>query len=118
LLQLHQIPHHEISLDYGQPLTEAHLAPLANQGYTAFLVNMGETSTGVLYDMPMIARFCQANGLLLIVDAINGEQYRLAGLGAQGVHEKWHKNAVHLAHQARQALQGIKFNIDRGRYLA
>ena len=30
LLQLHQIPHHEINLDYGQPLTEAHLAPLAN----------------------------------------------------------------------------------------
>ena len=71
LLQLHQIPHHEVSLDYGQPLTEAHLAPLANQGYTAFLVNMGETSTGVLYDMPMIGRFCKENGLILIVDAIS-----------------------------------------------
>lgn len=71
LCTLHQIPHHEIKLDYCQPLTEAHLAPLAQQGYTALLVNMGETSTGVLYDMPMISRFCQQNGLLLIVDAIS-----------------------------------------------
>ncbi|UKK50725.1 aminotransferase class V-fold PLP-dependent enzyme [Prevotella sp. E13-17] len=85
LLQLHQIPHHEISLEYGQPLTEAHLAPLANQGYTAFLVNMGETSTGVLYDMPMIGRFCRENGLLLIVDAIStflADPFDMDSLGA------------------------------------
>lgn len=85
LLQLHQIPHHEISLEYGQPLTEEHLAPLANQGYTAFLVNMGETSTGVLYDMPMISRFCRENGLLLIVDAIStfmADPFDMETLGA------------------------------------
>ena len=85
LCQIHQIPHTEIHLDFCQPLTEAHLAPLANQGYTAFVVNMGETSTGVLYDMPMISRFCKENGLLLIVDAIStflADPFNMAELGA------------------------------------
>lgn len=71
LCQLHQIPYHEIKLEYGHPLTEQHLAPLAGQGFNAFIVNMHETSTGVLYDMPMISRFCRANRLLLVVDAIS-----------------------------------------------
>ncbi len=85
LLQLHGIPHHEIKLDYGQPLAEEHLAPLAGQDFTAFLVNMGETSTGVLYDMPMISRFCRDNGLLLIVDAIStflADPFDMEALGA------------------------------------
>jgi aspartate aminotransferase-like enzyme len=66
-------------------LIEEHLVPLANQGYTAFLVNMGETSTGVLYDMPMISRFCRENGLLLIVDAIStfmADPFDMEALGA------------------------------------
>lgn len=85
LLQLHGVSHHEIKLDYGQPLAEAHLEGLARQGYTAFLVNMGETSTGVLYDMPMISRFCRDNGLLLIVDAISTflcDPFDMQALGA------------------------------------
>ena len=32
---------------------------------------MHETSTGVLYDMDMIAAFCRENGLVLVVDAIS-----------------------------------------------
>jgi len=71
LCELHEIPHTVIRLDYCQPLSEQHLAPYAGSGYTALLVNMGETSTGVLYDMPMISRFCRDNGLLLVVDAIS-----------------------------------------------
>ncbi|MBQ7509608.1 MAG: alanine--glyoxylate aminotransferase family protein [Prevotella sp.] len=85
MCQLHQIPHTEIRLDYCQPLTEAHLAPFDGQDYTALLVNMGETSTGMLYDMPMISRFCKANGLLLIVDAIStflADAFDMAALGA------------------------------------
>ena len=85
LCQLHQIPHTEIHLDYCQVLKEEHLTPLAGQGYTALLVNMGETSTGVLYDMPLISRFCQENGLLLIVDAIStflADPFDMAALGA------------------------------------
>jgi aspartate aminotransferase-like enzyme len=46
---------------------------------------MGETSTGVLYDMPMISRFCRDNGLLLIVDAIStfmADPFDMEALGA------------------------------------
>lgn len=85
LCQIHRIPHTEIHLDYCQPLTEEHLAPLAGQGYTALLVNMGETSTGVLYDMPMISRFCRREGLLLVVDAIStflADPFDMEQLGA------------------------------------
>ena len=85
LCQIHRIPHTEIHLDFCQPLTEAHLAPLAGGGHTALLVNMGETSTGVLYDMPMISRFCRENGLLLVVDAIStflADDFDMAALGA------------------------------------
>lgn len=85
LCQIHRIPHTEIHLDYCEPLTEAHLAPLADKDYTALLVNMGETSTGVLYDMPMISRFCKENHLLLIVDAIStflADPFDMSALGA------------------------------------
>jgi aspartate aminotransferase-like enzyme len=85
LCSLHQIPHHEVKLNFCEPLTESHLEPLANQGFTALLVNMGETSTGVLYDMPMISRFCKQHGILLIVDAIStflADPFDMASLGA------------------------------------
>lgn len=71
LCRIHGIPHTEIHLDFCQPLTAEHLAPLAGEGYTALLVNVGETSTGVLYDMEMISRFCREQGLLLIADTIS-----------------------------------------------
>ena len=85
LCGIHGVPYTEILLDFCQPLTEAHLAPLAGGGYTALLVNMGETSTGVLYDMALISRFCRENGLLLVVDAIStflADDFDMAALGA------------------------------------
>lgn len=71
MLSLHEIPYTEIKLDVGEPLTEELLAPYNSQGYSAFLVNVHETSTGVHYDIDMISRFCKRNGLFLIVDAIS-----------------------------------------------
>lgn len=85
LCQIHGIPHTDITPGFFQPLTEGHLAPLARQGHTALLVNMCETSTGVLYDMALISRFCRENGLLLIVDAISAflaDDFDMAALGA------------------------------------
>lgn len=85
LCLIHRISYTEIHLDFCQPLTEDHLKPLTGKGYTALLVNMGETSTGVLYDMPMISRFCKKNGLLLVVDAIStflADEFDMAALGA------------------------------------
>ena len=61
------------------------MAPLAGEGYTALLVNVGETSTGVLYDMEIISRFCREEGLLLIADTIStflADPFDMATLGA------------------------------------
>jgi len=71
LLELHEIPFTEIKLESGKALKEMHLASLEGKGYTAFLVNKHETSTGVHYDINMISDFCKRNGLFLIVDCIS-----------------------------------------------
>lgn len=71
MLQIHEIPFDEISLSAGQALKEKMLVPFYNKGYTAFLVNIHETSTGVHYDLDLISRFCKENGMFLIVDAIS-----------------------------------------------
>ena len=71
LCQIYQIPFSEILLETGKALTKDHLQPYENQGFTAFLVNIHETSTGVHYDGELIADFCRRNGLVLVVDAIS-----------------------------------------------
>lgn len=71
LLTLHEIPHDVIRPEPGKKLTAQMLEPLDGKGYTAFVVNIHETSTGVLYDAGLIHEFCQRNGLFLIVDAIS-----------------------------------------------
>lgn len=65
------VPHQEIPLAAGDALTADHLLPYEGQGYTALLVNLHETSTGTLYDLELLADFCQRNRLLFIVDAIS-----------------------------------------------
>lgn len=71
LLKLHQVPFTEIRLETGRALTADMLESYDGQPYTAFVVNMHETSTGVLYDMPMISSFCRRNNLFLVVDAVS-----------------------------------------------
>ena len=71
LLSLHNIPYTEIKLEPGEALTGVHLQQYENQGYTAFIVNKLETSTGVHYDMELISRFCKRNGLFLIADCVS-----------------------------------------------
>lgn len=86
LCELHDIPHVSIDLQLGQPLTAEHLAEYEGQGFTGFLVNMHETSTGVLYDMKMISDFCKRNGLFLVVDAISAflaDPFNMQELDAQ-----------------------------------
>lgn len=84
LCEIYEIPHTEIKLDKGKALTEQHLAGYENQGYTAFMVNVHETSTGVHYDMDMISAFCKRNHLFLIVDAISSflaDEFQMKKLG-------------------------------------
>ena len=71
LLELHEVPFSEIKLDYGKALKAEMLQEYDGKGYTAFVVNLHETSTGVLYDINLISEFCKRNNIFLIVDAIS-----------------------------------------------
>lgn len=71
LCEIHEIPHTVIALQRGCTLTTEDLAPYEGQGYTGFLVNLHETSTGVLYPLDLIGAFCRRNGIFLVVDAIS-----------------------------------------------
>lgn len=84
LCEIHDIPHTEIKLDMGCALTAEHLAPYEDKGYTGFLVNLNETSTGVLYDIQLISDFCHRNGIFLVVDSISSflaDPFDMAKLG-------------------------------------
>lgn len=71
LLSLHEIPFTEIKLEHGKALKPEHLRDLEGKGYTAFLMQKHETSTGVHYDTNLVADFCKRNGCFLIVDTIS-----------------------------------------------
>lgn len=85
LCEIHGVPYTEIKLEIGKTLTEKILSTYANQGYTGFLVNIHETSTGVYYDPNIISHFCKENGIFLVVDAISSflaDDFNMADLGA------------------------------------
>ncbi len=71
ICQIHQIPYTEIIPEPYHGISEEDLKPYHGQGYTAFLVNIDETSKGVLYDIHLISNFCKQNDLFLIVDSIS-----------------------------------------------
>lgn len=71
LLTLHGIPFTEIKLEHGKALKSEHLSPYEGKGYTTFLMQKHETSTGVHYDINLVSDFCKRNGLFLIVDTIS-----------------------------------------------
>ena len=85
LLTIHGIPFTEIIPSPGDTVTDAQLSEFDDKGYTAFLVNVCETSTGVLHDVGAISAFCRRNGTLLIADAISSflaDPFDMAALGA------------------------------------
>lgn len=71
LCNLHEIPNDEIKLDFGQDITEELLNNYSNKNYTAFLVNICETSSCVYYNLDLISKFCSENDMFLVVDAIS-----------------------------------------------
>ncbi len=69
LCELHKRNFTEVKCEFGKQLHAQQLVGL--EDYTALLINMHETSSGVLYDMKMVAQFCKKNNILLLVDAIS-----------------------------------------------
>lgn len=86
LCELHQRNFTEVKCDFGHQLRREQLEGL--EDHTAFLINMHETSSGVLYDMKMVSQFCKENNILLIVDAISAfiaDELDMTELGAAAV---------------------------------
>ena len=71
LCEYQGIPFDTVEVPFGEALTVDMLAPFEEQGYTALLVNIHETSTGQLYDKQMLRDFCKRNSMYYIVDAIS-----------------------------------------------
>lgn len=85
MLKLHEIPHEVIKMEFGKDIKEEQLEKYENKGFSAFLVNIDETSTGVLYNKRIIGDFCKRNGLLLVVDAISSflcDEFDMSAIGA------------------------------------
>ena len=71
LCEIHEIPHTALKLKHGQKLTQERLYEYDGQGYTGLLVNIDETSTGVLYDAEMLGEFCRKNELFYVCDCVS-----------------------------------------------
>lgn len=86
LCEIHNVPHEQIKLKTGVSLKKEDLEKYNNKGFTGFLVNVHETSTGVHYDMNLISNFCKKNGIFLVVDAISSflaDEFNMSELDAQ-----------------------------------
>ena len=70
-LEVHGIPYEAIDVPFGTAFSGEMLQPYKNKGFTAMLVNLHETSTGQLYDINEISKFCKSENICLIIDAIS-----------------------------------------------
>lgn len=71
LCEIHEVPHQVLKLRPGQKLTKEHLYQYDKQLFTGLLVNIDETSTGVLYDAEMIGEFCKKNNIFYVCDCVS-----------------------------------------------
>lgn len=71
LCEIHEIPHMALKLKHGQKLTRERLYEYDGRGFTGLLVNIDETSTGVLYDAEMLGEFCRKNDLFYVCDCVS-----------------------------------------------
>lgn len=85
ICKIHDISYIEIKPEFGEGVSLEALEESYSENCTGFLVNMGETSTGVLYDINMIGSFCKQRGLFLVVDAIStflADEFDMSRVGA------------------------------------
>ena len=71
MLKIHAIPYEIIRPEFGYGVTGEQLSAYDDKGFTGFLVNLDETSVGVLYDIRLISDFCKRNKIFLVVDSIS-----------------------------------------------
>ncbi len=71
LCEIYEISHTVLNLNQGQKLTRERLYEYNRQGFTGLLVNIDETSTGVLYDSEMIGEFCRENNIFYVCDCVS-----------------------------------------------
>ncbi len=86
ILEIYDIPHTVIKPVFGHGITAEQLAEFDGKGYTGFLVNLNETSVGVLYDIKLISDFCKRNNIFLVVDSISSflcDPFNMAELRVQ-----------------------------------
>lgn len=85
LCEIHDVPHEVLHLHHGQKLTMERLYEYDNQGFTGLLVNIDETSTGVLYDSEMLGEFCKKNSMFYVCDCVSSflaDPFDMAHCGA------------------------------------
>ena len=85
LCEIHEIPHDVIELNHGQKLTRERLYEYDGKDYTGLLVNIDETSTGVLYDSEMLGEFCKKNEMFFVCDCVSAflaDPFDMAHCGA------------------------------------
>ena len=71
LCRIHHVAYDELIVPFGENISDDLFKKYIGCGYTGLLINVCETSTGVLYDMKVVKKFCQNEGILLIADAIS-----------------------------------------------
>ncbi|MBE6133358.1 MAG: alanine--glyoxylate aminotransferase family protein [Erysipelotrichaceae bacterium] len=71
LCEIHSLNYEEIKLNHGTALTRNRLFEYDNKGFTALLVNVDETSTGVLYDVNLLGEFCKKNNMFFVCDCVS-----------------------------------------------
>lgn len=85
LCQIHDIPHTILKIKHGKGLSKEMLYDYDGKGYTGLLVNIDETSTGVLYDSMMIGEFCKKNNMFYVCDCVSSflaDPFNMAECGA------------------------------------
>lgn len=81
---IYGIPHEEIKLN-NENITAEKLEAYKGQGFTGFLVQALETSTGIHHDLELISDFCREEGIRLVVDDISSflsDAFDMKALGA------------------------------------
>lgn len=71
LCEIYEVPHRVLHLNHGQKLTRERLYEYDDKAFTGLLVNIDETSTGVLYDSEMLGEFCAKNNMFYVCDCVS-----------------------------------------------